>query len=145
MIEGFNGTVFAYGQTGSGKTFTMQGPDIDDYEMQGIIPRMVRTIFNRIDNSSENIEFTVKVSMAEIYMERIKDLLDPRKVNLNIKTDKVKGIFINDITERYIGSEEEVYDIMKIGNENRALSSTKINDQSSLSHSLFLMTLTQNN
>ena len=30
---------------------------------------MVRTIFNRIDNSSENIEFTVKVSMAEIYME----------------------------------------------------------------------------
>ena len=145
VIEGFNGTVFAYGQTGSGKTFTMQGPDIDDYEMQGIIPRMVRTIFNRIDNSSENIEFTVKVSMAEIYMERIKDLLDPRKVNLNIKTDKVKGIFINDITERYIGSEEEVYDIMKIGNENRAVASTKMNDQSSRSHSLFLMTLTQNN
>ena len=145
MIEGFNGTVFAYGQTGSGKTFTMQGPDIDDYEMQGIIPRMVRTIFNRIDNSSENIEFTVKVSMAEIYMERIKDLLDPRKINLNIKTDKVKGIFINDITERYIGSEEEVYDIMKIGNENRAVASTKMNDQSSRSHSLFLMTLTQNN
>ena len=113
--------------------------------MPGIIPRMVRTIFNRIDNSSENIEFTVKVSMAEIYMERIKDLLDPRKVNLNIKTDKVKGIFINDITERYIGSEEEVYDIMKIGNENRAVASTKMNDQSSRSHSLFLMTLTQNN
>ena len=128
VIEGFNGTVFAYGQTGSGKTFTMQGPDIDNYEMQGIIPRMVRTIFNKIDNSSENIEFTVKVSMAEIYMERIKDLLDPRKVNLGIKTDKVKGIFINDITERYIGSEEEVYDIMRIGNENRAVASTKMND-----------------
>ena len=106
----------------------MQGPDIDNYEMQGIIPRMVRTIFNKIDNSSENIEFTVKVSMAEIYMERIKDLLDPRKVNLGIKTDKVKGIFINDITERYIGSEEEVYDIMRIGNENRAVASTKMND-----------------
>ena len=72
-------------------------------------------------------------------------MLDPRKVNLNIKTDKVKGIFINDITERYIGSEEEVYDIMKIGNENRAVASTKMNDQSSRSHSLFLMTLTQNN
>ncbi|CAI2383817.1 unnamed protein product [Moneuplotes crassus] len=71
VMEGFNGTVFAYGQTGSGKTFTMQGPDIEDIESQGIVPRMVRTVFNRIENSSENIEFTVKVSMMEIYMEKV--------------------------------------------------------------------------
>ena len=38
VIEGFNGTIFAYGQTGSGKTFTMQGPDIENIEMQGIVP-----------------------------------------------------------------------------------------------------------
>lgn len=57
VLEGFNGTIFAYGQTSSGKTHTMQGPDIDDIEMQGIIPRMVRTVFNRIENANENIEF----------------------------------------------------------------------------------------
>jgi len=45
VLEGFNGTVLAYGQTSSGKTFTMQGPDIEDSEMQGIIPRMVKTVF----------------------------------------------------------------------------------------------------
>jgi len=88
VIDGFNGTVFAYGQTGSGKTFTMQGPDLENIELQGIVPRMVRTIFNRIDNSNENNEYTVKVSMCEIYMEKIKDLLDSTKVNMQIKQDK---------------------------------------------------------
>ena len=141
VIEGFNGTVFAYGQTGSGKTFTMQGPDIENLEIQGIVPRMVRTVFNRIDNSSENIEFTVKVSMVEIYMETIKDLLDPTKVNMKIKADKQKGIFIHDLTERYIASDDEVYEIMRIGNENRAVASTRMNNESSRSHSMFLMTV----
>lgn len=144
-MDGFNGTVFAYGQTGSGKTFTMQGPDIEDLEMQGIVPRMVRTVFNRIDNSSENIEFTVKVSMMEIYMEKIRDLLDPTKSNMQIKTDKNKGVYVADLTERYIGSDLDVYDIMRIGNDNRKVASTSMNDQSSRSHSIFLMTIHQNN
>lgn len=145
VLEGFNGTIFAYGQTGSGKTFTMQGPDIENIELQGIVPRMVRTIFNKIENSNESIEFEVKVSMVEIYMEKLRDLLDTTKVNLQIKQDKVRGIFIGDVTERYISSQEEIIDIMKIGNDNRKVASTKMNDQSSRSHSLFLMTVTQTN
>ena len=55
----------------------MQGPDIEDLEMQGIIPRMVRTVFNRIETASEAIEFNVKIAMIEIYNEKIKDLLCP--------------------------------------------------------------------
>lgn len=57
--------------TGPGNTF-------EDVEMQGIIPRMVRTVFNRIETSGENIEFAISVSMCEIYNERIKDLLNPK-------------------------------------------------------------------
>ena len=57
VLDGFNGTIFAYGQTSSGKTHTMQGPNINDVEMQGIIPRMVRTVFNRIESSGQNMEF----------------------------------------------------------------------------------------
>ena len=145
VLKGFNGTVFAYGQTGSGKTFTMQGPHIEDLEMQGIVPRMVRTVFNKIDNMSENVEFTVKVSMAEIYMEKIRDLLDPTKIDLKIKENKDKGIYIQNITERYIASGAEVYDIMKIGNNHRKTSWTAMNDVSSRSHSIFMMTIWQNN
>jgi kinesin family protein 5 len=77
----------------------MQGPDINDIEKQGIIPRMVRTVFSRIENAPENIEFMVKVAMAEIYNERIKDLLDPTKDNLKIHEEKGKGVYIQDITE----------------------------------------------
>ena len=51
VMQGFNGTVFAYGQTSSGKTFTMTGPDIENVEMMGIIPRMVNTVFSTIINS----------------------------------------------------------------------------------------------
>ena len=92
-MEGFNGTIFAYGQTSSGKTHTMQGI-IDDVELRGIVPRMVKTVFNRIENSSENMEFAVKVSFCEIYNERIKDLLDPKKDNLKIHEEKQKGVYI---------------------------------------------------
>lgn len=40
-------TVFAYGQTGTGKTYTMEG-DPDSEEHQGVIPRAVRDIFERL-------------------------------------------------------------------------------------------------
>jgi|EP00360_Condylostoma_magnum_P000335 kinesin family protein 5 len=45
VMMGYNGTVFAYGQTGSGKTFTMFGPDLNDDEARGLIPRAATFIF----------------------------------------------------------------------------------------------------
>ena len=99
VLEGFNGTIFAYGQTSSGKTHTMTGSNVENVELQGIIPRMVRTVFNRIDTASDSIEFSVKVSMIEIYMEKIRDLLDPSKDNLKVHEEKGKGVNMADITE----------------------------------------------
>lgn len=75
-MKGYNGTIFVYGQTSSGKTHTMQGPNIDDSELKGIIPRMNNTIFEAVNMADPNIEFLVKASYIEIYMEKIKDLLD---------------------------------------------------------------------
>lgn len=123
----------------------MQGPDISDIEMQGIIPRMVRTVFNRIDNADENLEFAVKVSMCEIYNEKIKDLQNPKQDNLKIHEEKSKGVYIQDITETYCADESEVYGVMKRGNGNRAVTSTNMNAESSRSHSLFILTLIQRN
>lgn len=145
VLEGFNGTVFAYGQTSSGKTHTMTGPSIDDEELKGIIPRMVRTVFNTIANSEDHLEFTVKVSYAEIYMEKIRDLLNPEKVNLKIHEDKSRGIYIQDLTEEYVSEETEVYQLMKLGGANREVGSTNMNEGSSRSHSIFSLTISQNN
>jgi hypothetical protein len=37
---------------------------------------MISAVFDGVEKSDADIEFTVKVSMIEIYMERIRDLLD---------------------------------------------------------------------
>ena len=74
--KGLNNTIFAYGQTSSGKTHTMQGV-IHDEELQGIIPRIVKDIFDRKDamEEDENLKFTITASYLEIYLEKISDLL----------------------------------------------------------------------
>lgn len=124
----------------------MLGPDIDDLENRGIIPRMVEGIFNKILSAPEEIEFTVKVSMIEIYNEKIRDLLDPKKHNLKIHENKDKGgVYVKDMTESYVGSEDEVFSLLKIGNDNRAIGVTDMNAQSSRSHSCFILQIEQKN
>ena len=49
---------------------------IGDVNKQGIIPRIVNDIFNHIYGMEENLEFHIKVSYFEIYMDKIRDLLD---------------------------------------------------------------------
>jgi kinesin family protein 5 len=53
----------------------IQGADIDDDELKGIIPRITEQIFQSIVESDAHIEYLVKVSYMEIYLERVRDLL----------------------------------------------------------------------
>lgn len=145
VLRGFNGTVFAYGQTASGKTFTMEGPDIEDQTWMGVIPRMVWSIFDGIYHADDYIEFLVKVSIVEIYNERIRDLLNPKKDNLKIHEDKARGVFIGEVTETYVGCEQEIFDIMKAGQYNRSVAVTNLNEHSSRSHLVFMLTIEQKN
>lgn len=145
VMQGFNGTVFAYGQTSSGKTYTMSGLNMEDPVSMGIIPRMVNTVFDSISDTDTNTEFTVKVSYCEIYLEKIKDLLNPTEANLKIHEDRVKGVFIEGLTEIYVSNDLEVYELMKAGNENREVAFTFMNAVSSRSHSLFIITVSQTN
>ena len=144
VLEGYNATIFAYGQTGTGKTFTMEG-DITSEDFKGIIPRSVEALFKGVELAEEHIEFTFKVSFIEIYMEKIRDLLDGNhlKNNLLIREDKVNGIYIAGVTEVYVTSHEELLNIMGTGSLNRATAATGMNEGSSRSHSVFTITVTQ--
>ena len=75
VLSGYNGTIFAYGQTSSGKTHTMEGV-LESPTLQGIIPRIVQDIFNHIYSMDASIEFQIKISYFEIYLDKIRDLLD---------------------------------------------------------------------
>ncbi|KAL7422147.1 hypothetical protein Q5752_002790 [Cryptotrichosporon argae] len=145
VMTGFNGTLFCYGQTGSGKTFTMMGADIENPALKGLIPRIVEQIFASILSADSVIEYTVKVSYMEIYMEKIKDLMQPGNDNLSIHEDKARGVYVKGLTEVYVGSEAEVYMVMKKGGASRAVSSTNMNAESSRSHSIFVIGIHQRN
>lgn len=145
VLEGYNGTILAYGQTSSGKTYTMQG-NIEDNEYQGIIPRMIKQVFTHIyETTDDHIEYTVKVSIIEIYMEKIKDLLEPTKNNLKVREDKIKGLYIEDLSERYVINDKEVLELIEIGTSNRAVAYTNMNSNSSRSHLVFILTIHQKN
>lgn len=145
ILNGYNGTVFAYGQTGAGKSYTMMGSDIDDPETKGIIPRIVEQIFASILASPGNIEYTVRVSYMEIYMERIRDLLQPQNDNLPVHEEKSRGVYVKGLLEIYVSSVQEVYEVMRRGGTARAVAATNMNQESSRSHSIFVVTITQKN
>eukprot|EP00668_Euglena_longa_P012844 GGOE01015339.1.p2 GENE.GGOE01015339.1~~GGOE01015339.1.p2 ORF type:complete len:548 (+),score=200.63 GGOE01015339.1:64-1707(+) len=152
VFKGYNGTIFVYGQTGSGKTHSMMGPSLgalqgycDDPELKGIIPRVVESVFHHVEAAEEAVEFTLKVSYVEIYMERIRDLLDPKKTNLQLHEDLHggRGVYVVDATEAYVSDVDEVFRLMRSGAANRTVAATRMNDESSRSHSIFQITVTQ--
>jgi kinesin family protein 5 len=145
ILNGYNGTVFAYGQTGAGKSYTMMGSNIDDEEGKGIIPRIVEQIFASMLASPSNIEYTVRVSYMEIYMERIRDLLNPVNDNLPVHEEKSRGVYVKGLLEVYVSSVDEVYEVMRRGGAARAVAATNMNQESSRSHSIFVITITQKN
>ncbi|XP_062354371.1 kinesin heavy chain isoform X1 [Cinclus cinclus] len=144
VLEGYNGTIFAYGQTSSGKTHTMEGK-LHDPQLMGIIPRIAHDIFDHIYSMDENLEFHIKVSYFEIYLDKIRDLLDVSKTNLAVHEDKNRVPYVKGCTERFVSSPEEVLDVIDEGKANRHVAVTNMNEHSSRSHSIFLINIKQEN
>ncbi|XP_029693038.1 kinesin heavy chain-like [Takifugu rubripes] len=144
VLGGYNGTIFAYGQTSSGKTHTMEG-NLHDPRLMGIIPRIARDIFDHIYSMDENLEFHIKVSYFEIYLDKIRDLLDVSKTNLAVHEDKNRVPFVKGCTERFVSSPDEVMDVIDEGKANRHVAVTNMNEHSSRSHSIFLISIKQEN
>jgi kinesin family protein 5 len=139
ILKGYNCTVIAYGLTGTGKTYTVMGTPND----KGIIPRLTQNIFNLIYEADEDIEFLIRVSYIEIYLEKIRDLLNPTKDNLRIRDCSYKGVWIQGLTEEYVSDMNDITKIIEWGNENRSTAETKMNEKSSRSHALFQITVIQ--
>ncbi|XP_042587212.1 kinesin heavy chain-like [Cyprinus carpio] len=144
VLDGYNGTIFAYGQTSSGKTHTMEG-QLHNSQLKGIIPRIAQDIFDHIYSMDENLEFHIKVSYFEIYMDKIRDLLDVSKTNLAVHEDKNRVPFVKGCTERFVSSPEDVMDVIDEGKSNRHVAVTNMNEHSSRSHSIFLINIKQEN
>ena len=140
LLQGFNGTILAYGQTSSGKTHTISGPDILDQASMGIIPRMISSLFDYIDADDENFEYTITVSYCELYLEKIYDLTSiDKKKGLKLRENKTQGVYVQGLSEHFVSSDFEIFEILRQGTSNKHVTSTKMNSRSSRSHTIFTL------
>lgn len=137
-------------------------------EEGGIISRVIKDLFSEVEkaklappvrgattsaatsSAAETIEFTV--SFVEIYMEQIRDLLAagggslaPAAISsgLKIRENAQKGIYIEDMTQVQTQTEHATMELVKAGILNRAVSSTRMNKDSSRSHSILIISCTR--
>ena len=147
VLEGYNSTIFAYGQTGTGKTFTMEGFTYNNMDnSRGIIPRTIESIFSYIEsNSNKNTKFIIRAAYLQIYNEMISDLLKPENTNknLSIREDKQKGLYVDDLSEWAVRGPSDIYTLLERGATCREVSNTFMNDVSSRSHAVFMITVEQ--
>ncbi|XP_048453443.1 kinesin-like protein KIF3C isoform X2 [Rhincodon typus] len=140
VLQGFNGTVFAYGQTGTGKTYTMQGVWAEP-EKRGIIPNSFEHIFTHISRSQDQ-QYLVRASYLEIYQEEIRDLLNKdENKKLELKEKPETGVYIKDLSSFVTKNVKEIEHVMNVGNQTRSVASTNMNEYSSRSHAIFVVTV----
>ncbi|CAG9318320.1 unnamed protein product [Blepharisma stoltei] len=169
-VKGFNCTIFAYGQTGSGKTYTMFGSDweqnnpapqvyykqpqnrsirkyksaspshmFNDPSKYGIILNSIHHLMEYAEGKS----FTFYCSFLQIYNEKIYDLLQnaTRDKPLNIREDKVNGIFVENLAEYVVQNAADCFYLLEQGDKNRIVRQTRYNHHSSRSHTIFQILL----
>ena len=165
VIDGYNACIFAYGQTGSGKTYTMDG----------INQRFIQKIFNLLnekaqqhqrnvtsDDDESSFEYTIEVSMLEIYNDEVYDLLDPefssysssilggsprkkgsKKASLDIRqSTDYSTVEVPGLIKEKVDSVGEVLNALERGNSNRSKASTNLNEHSSRSHMILRVEVT---
>ncbi|KAG2591561.1 hypothetical protein PVAP13_5NG491800 [Panicum virgatum] len=131
VLDGFNVCIFAYGQTGSGKTYTMSGPGTSK-EDWGVNYRALNDLFDISLSRRNAFSYEVEVQMVEIYNEQVRDLLSN---NLSQKrlgiwsTSQPNGLVVPDASLHPVKSTSDVLDLMEIGQTNRAVGSTALNER----------------
>ncbi|XP_041107070.1 kinesin-like protein KIF6 [Polyodon spathula] len=143
VLSGYNGTIFAYGQTGSGKTFTITG-GAERYSDRGIIPRTLSYLFQQFQKDSTKV-YTTHISYLEIYNECGYDLLDPRHEaarledlqKVSIMEDPEQNIHLKNLSSQQAANEEEALNLLFLGDTNRMIAETPMNQASTRSHCIF--------
>ncbi|TYG57638.1 hypothetical protein ES288_D08G158600v1 [Gossypium darwinii] len=137
VLDGYNVCIFAYGQTGSGKTYTMVGPKDLTEENQGVNYRALGDLFVLAERRKDTFRYDVAVQMIEIYNEQVRDLLviDGSNKRLEIRNSSQTGLNVPDASLMPVSSTSDVIDLMNLGQRNRAVGATALNDRSSRSHS----------
>uniref|UniRef100_V9KF28 Kinesin-like protein n=1 Tax=Callorhinchus milii TaxID=7868 RepID=V9KF28_CALMI len=98
------------------------------------------------------VKYSVWVSFCEIYNEYVYDLLEAipalktqKRRNLRVCEDQNGNCYVKELKWIHVTSADEANKVLKVGNKNRSLACTKLNQQSSRSHTIFSVRLMQMN
>ena len=184
VLDGFNCALITYGQTGSGKTHTMmgasdattgtktskstsssrntKGEEANHDEKSGMIHSLTKDIFRLMAESPPTVEYIVRCSFVEIYLEKVLDLLNPVNRSIRILDDgddnangegsgmgsmtggtSGEGVRMEGASEACCFDASDVISLLVRGNACRTVSSTKMNTDSSRSHAIFVIKIEQ--
>ncbi|RLN37359.1 hypothetical protein BBJ28_00017436 [Nothophytophthora sp. Chile5] len=142
-LDGFPVTIFAYGQTGAGKSFTIFGQEDGTTERKmavqpqdGLLPRTAQELMLAIAKRKGEVEYTLRVTCVEIYNEQVRDVFDPRKETLAVRSSKKHGFFLENATVVECVTAREIVRVVKTAATHRAKSSHLLNERSNRSHCL---------
>lgn len=142
--------VFAYGVTGTGKTHTMRGGL--KLSERGIIPRLLSGIYRRgrkvSKDSGDKTVVTVTLSYYEIYNDKVYDLFespDKRSLAGLPLREKDGKTFVVGLSEHACDDLKDFERLYIEANNNRSTAGTKLNAQSSRSHAILMVKVTQTN
>eukprot|EP00644_Phytophthora_capsici_P014554 jgi/Phyca11/124652/e_gw1.54.353.1 len=138
-VDGYNVCIFAYGQTGSGKTFTMTGSDKDP----GLSPRAIYHLFQLAEEGKANFTVNFQATMLELYNDALIDLFHlmegggAHDTKLEIKKNEKGMVVVQNATLKKCTSPEQTLKLFEAANKKRQVGATKMNAESSRSHSIF--------
>lgn len=146
FLSSTNACILAYGATGSGKTHTMVGSGSGDDTNSGVIPRTIARLF--ASPSTENGAPKVGISVAEIYRERVHDLLAaPAGIPFSAgpqgrrSLGRASSWQDRTLSTEYPGSADEALSLCSEAFLRRRTAATAKNDRSSRSHLLVMISI----
>lgn len=139
LMDGFNCSVFVYGATGAGKTHTMLG----NTHNPGITFLTMAELFQRKEELMQERDFELGITYLEVYNECVQDLLNPG-MPLQLREDGKYGVTVSGIQVKKVENVVELFDLLKLGNQNRTQHPTDANAESSRSHAVFQVYIRMN-
>ncbi|XP_047677106.1 kinesin-like protein KIF11 isoform X2 [Tachysurus fulvidraco] len=120
---GYNCTIFS-----PNEEFTWE-----EDTLAGIIPRTLHQIFEKL--TTNGTEFTVMVSLLEIYNEELFDLLSPSSgvtegLQLFDNPRNKGGVIVQGLEEITVHNKNKVYQVPEIGSAKRKTAATLMNASS---------------
>ena len=143
LFEGQWISIFGYGQTASGKTFTMMGSNMtgknegtESYDPKnfGLYYMATLDIFEAL-KMDDFQNYHVGVSFFEIYGGKLYDLLGGRN-HIKCLEDSSGKVCFPGLSEHFVGSADDLIEMIETGSKNRSTGTTSRNADSSRSHAV---------